>query len=285
MTVQGLIVKGVGGLYTVRTADGHCLTCRLRGRFRFDGRTPMVGDRVICTDDEGGRIDELLERVNSLVRPPLANLDTLLLVLSQAPPRSDPAMVDALTVAAEHNEVRVVIAVNKTDLADGSVWQRRFAATGYPVFCVSAATGEGVDALRDALKGQTVALAGHSGVGKSSLMNAVFPSLALQTGEISARNRLGRHTTRHVELLACDGCYVADTPGFSVFDASGAEQMTREQLAHCFPEFRDWLTGCRWRDCRHEKDDECAVLQALADGKINAERHASYVQMAAKCKR
>jgi len=280
MQKAGTLIKCVGGLCTVLRDGGGYVTCPPRGRFRNVNMKPLAGDRVVLTADEPWAIEEILPRRNELVRPPLANLDCLLLVLSEAPPRSDPMLADALAAACEYRSINVVVVINKCDLHGGGVWRERYAASGYPVHTVSAETGAGIDGLRGALAHKTVALAGMSGVGKSSLLNVLFPSLALQTGEISARMKLGKHTTRHVELLPVgDGCLIADTPGFTTFDADCVKALPRNELARCYPEMRPYMDKCKYRSCQHERDEGCAVVQAVQDGYIHADRHGTFVAL------
>ncbi|MCL2545571.1 MAG: ribosome small subunit-dependent GTPase A [Oscillospiraceae bacterium] len=309
----GTLVKYVGGLGTVLLDDGQILgKVALRGIFRHDEIKPLVGDKVCVSCDDSVRIDEILPRRNVLVRPPIANVDCLVMVLSEAPPKSDPMLADSLTVTAECYGIDVVIAVNKSDIDEGKHWQERYAASGYPVFAVSAETGSGIAGLKTVLCGKIVVLAGKSGVGKSSLLNALFPDLALQTGEISERLKLGKHTTRHVELISCDcntkpsqeqikanttssierqgdsalsaasrRSLIADTPGFTIYDPTCIKGKTPGELAYCYPEMRPYIDQCRYRSCRHERDEGCAILQAVQDGKISPERHATYVALLA----
>jgi ribosome biogenesis GTPase len=254
---------------------------------RIENISPMVGDRVIISITGGeGRIDTVLPRRNTFVRPPVANLDTLALVVSTAPPRSDPAMADRLTVAAERQKMDVVIIVNKCDIDTGEEWRRRYAASGYPFFAVSAETGEGIVDLYHSLAGKHIVLAGHSGVGKSSILNALAPELSLRVGNISARTGRGKHTTRHVELLPLPNqCLIADTPGFSVFETGDAEFMEPDEIAQYFPEFRKFLGQCRYRGCRHNRDEGCAVSAAAESGEIDAGRRRSYIDLCGMMKR
>jgi len=300
--MTGTLIKFIGGQSTILLDDGQVLeNIALRGIFRHEDIKPLVGDRVeICRGgwqsarNDTGRlpsshtnhdtiVQKILPRRNALIRPPIANVDCLLLVLSQAPPKSDSGLADSLTVTAECYGIDVVIAVNKADIDVGKVWREHYAASGYPCFSVSAETGQGVNELKAALSGKTIVLAGKSGVGKSSLLNALFPELNLQVGGISERLKLGKHTTRHVELLPCDRSLIADTPGFTIYDPGCIKGMTPNELAECYPEMRPYIDQCKYRSCRHERDEGCAVIKAVQEGKINPERHATYVALLREC--
>ena len=276
---EGKVIRALSGFYDVLT-EGGTVRCRARGRFRKDGQSPLVGDKVNLriTDSGEGYVLEILPRRNLFVRPAVANIDMLVLLCANANPVTDPFLVDRVAVIAEHAGCGVAVCVNKCDLDRGD---RLFAAfsrnTGYPVLRTSAYTGEGVDALLSLIRGKTVAFTGNSGVGKSSLLNRIAPALALPVGEVSDRLGRGRHTTRHVELYdAGVGTLVADTPGFSSFDLAQMQPIPKEELQYCFPEFRLYLGCCRFDNCAHLNEPGCAVLEALRAGEIAPSRHESY---------
>ena len=296
---QGKIVKTASTLYTVRETAGVLETaggceaeklhsgenvwlCRPRGRFRRDGIAPLAGDEVLFEPhrDGNGVLTEILPRRNSLVRPPVANIDRLIIVVSAAPPVTARLMIDSMTALAAFKGIEPVICINKTDLAPGAELAELYASLGYATVSVSAADGSGLDALAARLRGAFCVLTGNSGVGKSSLINRLYPGFEARTGGLSEMIGRDRQTTRHVELLATeDGGYVADTPGYSCFDAVEMEMTDAGRLPFCFPEFAGYLGGCRYSDCSHVRDDGCAVLAAVAEGKIAVSRHESYVRL------
>lgn len=284
---EGLIVRATGGFYYVREEE-RTVACRARGIFRKEKMTPLVGDRVRFSvqDEEAGEgtVEEILPRRNALVRPPMANLDRLFIVSAAASPPPDTFAVDKLSALAETAGIEPVFVFTKCDLAPVEELAGVYRRAGFAAFVVSNVTGQGVDALRDALGG-VCAFTGNSGVGKSSLLNRIVPDLALQVGDVSRRLGRGRHTTRTVELfhMADYGIpkegYVADTPGFSALDVAGAVLIRKEQLPHAFREFAPYLDDCRYRGCAHVREDGCAVRAAVERGEIAASRHASYCAM------
>lgn len=278
---EGRIGKALSGYYYVE-ADGETVTCRARGKFRLDGTSPLVGDRVRFETgpDGSGVVREILPRRNWFVRPAVANIDVLVMVAAAVNPVTDPFLIDRVSVLALHHDCGFLLCVNKADLDRGDALLGLYAGTGFPVIRTSAVTGEGVEALRAALAGRVCAFTGNSGVGKSSLLNAMEPGLSLRTGEVSDRLGRGRHTTRHVELFPLSGGgAIADTPGFGSFDVEQMETVRAESLQYCFPEFAPYLGTCRFADCAHRHEPGCAVLQAVQDGRIAATRHASYVRL------
>jgi len=281
MTEQGVIVKGIGGFYYVKTPSG-TVECRARGRFRRDGISPLAGDiaELEYTADGKGYIKELLPRRNSFIRPPVANLDILVIVISAAPPVTDLFLADTMTAVAVHKSIEPVIAINKCDLDPGDMFFKNYEKSGIRCIRTSAVTGEGTEELLEALKGRVSAFSGNSGVGKSSLLNRIDPRLGIQTGSLNEKLGRGRHTTRHVELFELpNGAVVADTPGFSSFDTTEMDLIDRESISHAFPEFQPYLPHCRFRGCSHIKDKGCAVREAVEEGKIPQSRYDSYVRM------
>ncbi len=279
--LEGLVRKGIGGFYTVETPEG-IYTCTARGKFRKARISPYAGDRVrILGEEDGtGALEEILPRKNFLVRPPIANIDQLFIVTSLRDPSPDPLILDKTIAAAELEQIAPVLVLTKTDLDDASPLQEIYSVAGIPCFAVSSVTGEGVDQVGALLEGRISAFTGNSGVGKSTLLNALFPDLQLKTGEISQKLGRGRHTTREVELYKLEGGgYVADTPGFSTFDIERYRMTDKEKLAFGFREFAPYLGACQFSSCSHTCEKGCAVLQAVEEGKIPRSRHESYCAM------
>ena len=279
--MQGLIVKALSGFYYV-SDGGRLVTCRARGKFRHQGESPLVGDRVCYSPlgEENGVLDEILPRRNHFSRPAVANIDQLVLVVSETNPVTDPFLIDRVVSLAEYKGCRPLICINKRDLSSCDRLLSLYTAAGLPTLWVSAVTGEGVDLLRREISGKISAFTGNSGVGKSSLLNRLSPALGIPTGEVSDKLGRGRHTTRHIQLYQLDReTLIADTPGFSSFDVEEMEQLRKEDHAFNFRELRPYLGQCRFHDCAHLKEKGCAVLEAVRAGKIPRERHDSYVRL------
>ena len=277
---EGVIIKALSGFYYVRT-DSETVECRARGRFRLDGTSPLVGDRVIISlDAQGkGRVDKVLERKNFFIRPAVANIDLLVAVASEVEPVTDPFLIDRVTTTAEHNGCEVLICVNKSDATTSHRLRDIYAATPYTLIETSAVTGEGIECLAQYIKGKVCAFSGNSGVGKSSILNALEPELGLKTGEVSEKLGRGKHTTRHVEIFPVAGGYCADTPGFASFDVEQMPPIPKEELQFAFPEFETYIGSCRFDDCAHIKEPDCAVREALANGSISSSRYESYCRL------
>lgn len=308
--MRGRIIKGIGGFYEV-LCDGQIYTCRARGRFRKEKLTPLIGDWVSFTPgmhrpaggslgragnavsdqpcaasgqpnegEELGAVDAIEPRRNALKRPPLANLDLLLCVCAAKSPAPDLLLVDKLLLQAKQIDCDVVLVLNKCDLADQDALQaltRQYTGAVRAVYPVSAARGDGLEALRAGISGLCCCLAGQSGVGKSSLLNALFPQLGLVTGEVSQRMDRGKHTTRHVELLMLEGGgAVADTPGFSLLEM---ESLEPRLLPALYPEFKAYEGKCRFNGCLHQSEPGCAVKDAVAQGAISQERWQRYGEL------
>ncbi len=287
---KGRIIKSLGGLYTVQTDGGELLVCRARGIFRKEGVSPCVGDLVraeriadtaaAAREEVFGYVMEILPRKNHLVRPPLANLDQLLLVASVTEPQPNLLVLDKMLAICEKKEIEPLLVITKPDLGDAAPLREIYEKAGIRVFVVNNRTGDGVPAVRQALCGKLSAFTGNTGVGKSSLLNRMELSLTLETGQISKKLGRGRHTTRHVELYELpEGGFIADTPGFSAIDMQRFEIILKGELQYCFREFAPYRENCRFTGCSHRVEKGCAVLEALQKNEIAHSRHESYKAM------
>lgn len=287
--ITGRITGNSGGLYVVDTPEGE-LRCRARGAFRHNHEKPLVGDRVEISEEEqgkeGGRvISRICERRNSLIRPPIANIDYMFVTAASASPEPDGFMIDKLTAIAEYNKIKPVIVIGKHELdpTRSAELSTVYRLAGYDVFEISCKTGEGVGELKkyieDNIADSIAAFAGQSGVGKSSFLNLLYPGLGLETSAVSAKTERGRHTTRSVTLYRFGGGYIADTPGFSMLDFETFDFFSKEDLPDTFLEFADYFGRCRYTKCTHTKEDGCAILEAVREGKIAKERHESYLAL------
>jgi ribosome biogenesis GTPase len=286
---KGLIIKAIGGFYYVETSGSVVYECRARGIFRKNEISPVVGDWVMIEPEEHlkGTVCEILPRKNELVRPPLANLDQLFLIVSIQDPSPNLFIIDQFLAMSEHKGIDPILIITKTDLADGQELADIYRHAGFPVYMVSTQIPASLDPIKDCLRGKISAFTGNTGVGKSSFLNLLAPELQLKTADISKKLGRGRHTTRHVELyyLAEVDGYVADTPGFSTMDLARYDVILKEDLPYCFREFEPYLNGCRFTGCSHTVEKGCAVLQALKDGKIEPSRHQSYVALYEEAKK
>ena len=280
--MRGRIQKALSGFYYVKCDDGSSVQCKARGKFRRDGVTPLVGDFVEISDlgNGEGRVETILPRRNCFDRPSVANIDQLVIICSNAIPKTEPYLVDRMTAIAALKNCDVLLCMNKCDLDPAEELTAYYTAAGFSPICVSAETGDGIDTLRAAIRGKLSAFTGNSGVGKSSILNALDPNFRIKVGEVSAALGRGRHTTRHVELYTLsDGAEVIDTPGFSSFEAEELNLELKHRLAQTFPEFAPFADACRFVGCSHTKEKGCAVLEAVRDGKIVKGRHESYVRL------
>lgn len=279
--MKGLITKGIASFYYVDTPEG-VFRCKARGIFKKEDVTPYVGDYVemdITDDvDDEGVINEILPRKNVFVRPPVSNIDMLVIVVALEDPEPNTEIIDKLLVIAEQAEVEALVVINKSDLKDEdpmeliSIYEHL-----YPTMTVSAREKVGLEQLKALMKGKKSALAGPSGVGKSTVINAIDPRLDLETGDISRKTRRGKHTTRHVEIFETDfGAFVYDTPGFTSFEVKKDEDV---RLDYLFPDFEDFRNKCRFSDCSHVNEPGCAVREAVQTGKISGSRYASYLKI------
>ena len=278
---EGRIQKALSGFYYVDTGT-EILTCRARGKFRKEGISPLVGDRVEVRELGGGEgfVEAILPRKNAFARPAVANIDQLVVIASGAIPKTDPFLIDRVVAIAALKGCDVIILLNKCDLDSADDLYEIYRAAGFQTLRVSAQTGEGLDELVPLIRGKLSAFTGNSGVGKSSILKALDPEFHLQVGEVSDALGRGRHTTRHVELyhLAC-GAEVVDSPGFSSFETEELNLELKHQLPETFREFRPYLNDCRFVGCSHTKEKGCAVLEAVRRGGIQKSRHASYLRL------
>ena len=276
---KGIILKGIGGFYYVEAA-GMVYECKARGIFRKNRITPLAGDRVeISHEGETHTIEEILPRSNYLVRPPVANIDQLMIVVSVCDPAPNLFVIDRTLAVAEDKGIEPIIVVSKTDLEDGVWLQEIYEKAGIPIYFISSVTGEGVGQIPPLLHGKVTAFTGNSGAGKSSLLNALNKDFSLPTGEISQKLGRGRHTTRQVELLKWEDGYVADTPGFSSLEMERCNLIRKENLPYCFREFEPYLNQCKFQSCSHTCEKGCAVLAAVEHGEIAKSRHENYTAM------
>lgn len=278
---NSLIIKSIGGLYFVETPDG-IYECKARGSFRNKEISPCCGDRVTIEvqKDSSCVITRIAERRNSIIRPPLSNLDMLVFVIATCEPKPNFQLLDKFIAIAQHKNIQPLVVFTKTDKSDSSEFEKLYNNAGICALSVNNITGEGCKKVLDLLCGKVVAFTGNTGVGKSSLINNIFGNLDLKTNEISKKLGRGKHTTRHVELYKYDeNTYIADTPGFSSFDTLRYDVILKDELADCFIEFAEYEDECKFADCSHTKEKGCAVIEAVNEGKIAKSRHESYLLM------
>lgn len=281
MNINGIIIKGIGGFYYVEAADGIVYECKARGVFRKEKITPLAGDRVEITVESNNKnsIDKILERRNFFKRPPIANIDTLVIVSSVCDPRPNLLIIDRLTAVASYKNVEPIIVFTKDDLQSANEFVKIYTNAGFKTFAVSNETGEGIEKVKSIIDGGVTVFTGNSGVGKSSLINRMYPDFCLETGEISRKLGRGRHTTRHVELFKVGSGYIADTPGFSSLDFETNDLIKKDELAFCFPDFTDYIGSCRFSTCAHVNDKGCSLVEAVKNGDVERTRHESYGTM------
>lgn len=279
--LDGIIIKGIGGFYYVEAA-GEVYECKARGSFRKKKITPLAGDNVRITvrEDRENTIDEIFERKNFLIRPPVANIDTLIIISSVKEPVPSLLVIDKLTAIAVDKGIKPCVVFSKSDLADTSVYEEIYKKAGIAVASVCNKTGEGVDKVKEMIGDGITVFTGNTGVGKSSLLNSIDSRFSLATGEISDKLGRGRHTTREVTLHHVGNGFVADTPGFSSLDIQeSSDVIVKENLPFCFPEFSEYLGKCKFSSCSHTVEKGCLILEALNNGMIHEKRHESYVAM------
>ena len=276
----GRILRSLSGFYDVQTPQG-LITCRARGILRRGDNVPLTGDMVEVSVEKGkGMVEKILPRQNWFIRPAVANVDALVIFAANVNPVTEPFLIDRVAAIAGDRGVKVVICINKCDLDPAVDLEKIYREAGYPVIVTSAETGEGVEQLRDLIRGKLTAFTGNSGVGKSSMLNRLCPQLQLPTGEVSEKLGRGRHTTRHVELYCLgEDTYVADTPGFSSFDTDQMEVILKENLQYAFPDFGKFLGDCQFHDCSHRAEPNCAVRRAVETGELEKTRYDSYLRL------
>lgn len=281
--IKGIIIKGIGGFYYVEVADS-IYECKAKGSFRKDGITPLAGDMAVVELSETGydSIVEICERKNSLIRPPIANIDNLFIVVATRKPEYSTLVIDRMIAIAENKGINPVIVINKCDLdaEAANTLNSVYSLSGFDTVMTSTLTGEGISELRPLLSGRINVFTGNTGVGKSSILNLIDSQLCLQTGKISEKLGRGRHTTRQTELFKLDNdTYIADTPGFSSLDIERYEIIPKEELQYCFREFSPYIGKCRFTSCSHVADRGCSIVEAVNEGKIARSRHLSYISM------
>lgn len=285
---NGMIIKGSGGLYQILCEDKTSISCRAKGAFRHAAISPVVGDHVTLAFDELDNpiIERIAERKNLLIRPSLANLDTLFIVIPSASPSPDYFTVDKLSAIAAHNKINTVMVISKSalDPEQAELSKSIYEKSAHEVFVTDAVANIGIDELKkyigEKCSGKITAFAGASGVGKSTLLNRLFPHLTLSTGEVSQKTGRGRHTTRLVELFETDeGSFIADTPGFTMLDFEHFDFFTIDDLIPAFVEYSDYIGKCRYTKCSHTKEEGCAIVEAVNDGTLAKSRHESYIAL------
>ena len=277
---RGRIIRSLSGFYDVQLPEG-VVTCRGRGILRKEQVTPLTGDLVEISLEGGkGMVETVLPRSNSFIRPAVANVDALVLFAANVNPVTEPFLIDRVAAIAGDQNVPCILCITKSDLDPAEQLQEIYRKAGFPVICTSAKTGQGIEELRQALKGKLTAFTGNSGVGTSSILNCLCPELTLATGEVSEKLGRGRHTTRHVELYCLgDDTYVMDTPGFSSFDTDQMDVILKEDLQYSFPDFAPCLGRCQFADCTHRSEPGCAVRARVEAGQISASRYDSYLRL------
>ena len=278
---KGILIKAISGFYYV-SCDGNVYECKARGNFRKAGVSPVVGDTVefSLTDDMHGIVEQICERKNLFNRPLVANIDKLFIVSSYTTPAPDTLMIDRLTALAVYNNIEPIIVFNKADMGSFEEFYNIYNNAGFKTFVVSAKENIGMIELKNEMQNSVCAFSGNSGVGKSSILNALFPSLDLKTGEVSNKLGRGRHTTRHTELFCVsEDSYVVDTPGFSTVETQEDLYDFKLALPECFSDFSEYLGCCKFTSCSHTSEKGCAVIGAVHEGKIQKTRHESYVAL------
>lgn len=279
--MEGTIIKALSGFYYVSCGE-NVYECKARGRFRLDGTSPLVGDKVCFATDSSGKgfIEKVYDRKNSFIRPAVANIDALVFVAANTNPITDPFLIDRVSVIAEEAHCELIVCINKVDIDPADELYAIYTGSGFTTRRTSAATGEGIPELRAVLDGKICAFTGNSGVGKSSLLNSISPEFNIEVAAVSNKLGRGKHTTRHVELYNIgDATFIADTPGFASFDIKMMQDIEKQELQHDFREFKKYIGNCRFNDCAHLKEPGCAVTDALRRGEIMPSRYQSYKRL------
>ncbi len=280
----GIILKGIGGFYYVKEeTNKEIYECKARGIFRKNSIIPLPGDKVMFSildeQEKLGSIDQILPRSSELMRPAIANIDQIVIIVAVKAPSTDFMLLDKLLITAEKKRLRAIICINKIDLGDELANEIRdiYSSVGYKCIEVSSVNNIGYELLQEELKNHTSVFAGQSGVGKSTILNRIMNSWIMETGSVSEKIERGRHTTRHAEILELKhGGYVADTPGFSSFEL---ENIRYIELENYYPEFRHYLNTCKYTSCSHISEPECHILEAVKRGEINSSRFQRYSQL------
>lgn len=277
----GIILKGVGGFYYVETSTGEILECKAKGTFRKNKISPVAGDRVcvMIPDDGFSLVEKIYQRKNYLIRPPISNLDQLIIVTSIRDPLPNTLVIDKMIAAAVYKNIEPIVVISKSDLSSVDWLRDIYSKSGIKTIVFSMKDGCGADEVKNLLKNKVSAFTGNTGVGKSTLLNFINPNLMLETGGISRKLGRGRHTTRQVELFKLGGGYIADTPGFSTVDIGRYEIIKKEDIQYCFKEFTPYLNSCKFTSCSHICEKGCSIIEAVNNGKIDKSRYNSYVAM------
>lgn len=275
---SGIILKGIGGFYYVETADG-VFECKAKGKFRKDRISPLAGDRVTIEVNQNAEntIAVIEKRKNFLKRPPVANIDKLLIVVSMRDPEPNTLIIDKMTALAEKNGIEPILVFSKTDLASAEKYIEIYKTTGYKLYTISPNDHSDLEAIKEELSGKLTAFTGNSGAGKSTLINALCPSLSLNTGEISSKLKRGRHTTRQAEIFHVGDGLIIDTAGFSSIDLLSNDPILKDELVNYFPEFGEYIGECRFTSCSHTCEKGCKICEMTEKGVISKSRHNNYV--------
>ena len=279
--MEGTIIKALSGFYYV-SSEEQVYECKARGKFRLDGTSPLVGDKVSFAIDTNGKgfIDNVFDRKNGFFRPAVANIDALVFVAANTNPVTDPFLIDRVSVIAEEADCDLIVCINKTDIDPADALYAIYTGAGSETLRTSTVTGEGIPELKAALKGKICAFTGNSGVGKSSILNSIVPEFNIEVAAVSNKLVRVKHTTRHVELYDIgDDTFIADTPGFASFDIEMMQTIDKRELQHDFRDFKMYIGNCRFNDCAHLKEPGCAVTEALQIGDIMPSRYQSYKRL------
>jgi ribosome biogenesis GTPase len=277
--MEGTIIKGIGGFYYIKV-DDNVYECKARGKFRHNELTPMVGDKVdIIVENNKGVIESIHDRVSELIRPTVANVTQAFVIFTLTNPELNLDLINRFLILCQYNNLKIVICINKIDLIELEKYEtilEMLKGTGYEIIFLKAKEGYGIDLLKDSLKNNITVFCGPSGVGKSTLLNKLMGTEVMKTGDISKKQGRGKHTTRHSELVDYEDGFIVDTPGFSSLEI---DFISKEDLQYCFPEFEDYLNGCKFTGCLHYKEPNCLVKNAVEENMINKERYGFYIKM------
>lgn len=278
---EGIIIKGIGGFYYVESSDGSIYECKARGAFRKNKMSPYAGDRVLISvpDDGYAAIEKIFPRKNQLVRPPIANIDFLVIVASTCDPMPSTLVIDKMLALAAYKGIEPILVITKSDIGDEKILNEIYSKVGIRTIVFSILDQSGAEEIKKILSNKISAFTGNSGVGKSTLLNCILPGLSLETGDISKKLGRGRHTTRHIELFKIGDGYIADTPGFSTVDIERYEIIKKDEIQNCFVEFQPYINTCKFTSCSHMCEKGCSIIEAVKNGEIQRSRYDSYVAM------